>query len=95
MTPPSNFKDLVSLFINIINPILLLLAGFSLLVFFWGLASFIFKSGDTKAIADGKELMKWGLIALFVMVSLWGIINFFYGSFGFSGVLGIPLLPTR
>jgi hypothetical protein len=53
-------------------------AAIALLAFFWGLAQFIFKtgSGDKTAIDNGKNLMKWGIIGLFVMVSIWGIIYF-------------------
>ncbi|MHB1330393.1 MAG: hypothetical protein ACYCY6_00260 [Minisyncoccota bacterium] len=92
MTGNSTLKDIVNILLDLINPLLLVLAGLSLLVFFKGLVTFIFNSGDVKANAEGKELMKWGIIALFVMVSLWGILAFLSGSFGFGGV-GFPLLP--
>lgn len=90
---PANLKDLVNIFLGLINPILLLLAGLSLLAFFWGLMTFIFKSGDTKALEEGKEMMKWSLVAIFVMVSLLGIIAFLRGTFGFQGTFGLPVLP--
>lgn len=92
MTSDSTLKDIVNILLDLINPLLLLLAGLSLLIFFKGLVTFIFNSGDVKANAEGKQLMKWGIIALFVMLSFWGIIAFFSESFGFGGV-GFPLLP--
>lgn len=94
MTPPQNLKQLINIFLGIINPLLLLLAGLSLLVFLWGLTSFIFKSGDEKALVEGKALMKWGLIALFVMLSLMGIITLLGTTFGLQ-ISGIPLLPPN
>ncbi|TAL49574.1 hypothetical protein EPN83_00305 [Patescibacteria group bacterium] len=48
----------------------------ALLFFFWGIAKFIFKSGDEKAIEEGKRIIKWGLIALFVIAAIGGIISF-------------------
>ncbi len=96
MTSPSNFRELIGLFIDLINPLLILFAGLSLLAFFWGLAKFILRvGGDAKEIVQGKELMKWGLVALFVMVSFLGIINFFYLDLGFNHFMrfGIPFLP--
>ncbi len=61
----------------IINTLTIVVAGVALLVFFWGLAMFIFKvGGDETAVKEGKTLMIWGIIALFVMVSIWGIIRF-------------------
>jgi hypothetical protein len=95
-----NFIEFVGILIDIINPLLILLVGLSLLAFFWGLARFIIRvGGDAKAVEEGKSLMKWGLVALFVMVSFLGIINFFYRDLGFNtgqhSLLGIPFLPTN
>ena len=71
-----------------------LLVGVTLLSFFWGLAKFIRAAGDEKKITEGKEFMKWGIVGLFVMVSIWGLVNLFYRDvFGTS--LAIPKFRTR
>jgi hypothetical protein len=68
-------------------------AGMTLLVFFWGLAKFIARvGGDVKAVEEGKNLMIWGIVGLFVMISIWGILAFMSDQFGFGHVF--PLLPT-
>lgn len=96
MTAPSNFRELIFIFLKLINSILPVLAALALLVFFWGLAKFIFKvGGDEKAVTDGKKLMMWGLIALFIMVSFVAIVRFFYTDIGFNRPFGVPLLPTE
>ncbi|KKT12587.1 MAG: hypothetical protein UV94_C0043G0004 [Parcubacteria group bacterium GW2011_GWC1_43_30] len=38
-------------------------------------------------------LMLWGLIALFILLSLMGILAFLYRDFGFGRPFGPPLLP--
>jgi hypothetical protein len=50
-----------------------LVAAVALLYFFWGVAVFIFKADNDKAREEGKQKMLWGIVALFVMVSVWGI----------------------
>ncbi len=80
---PQNFSQLVGIFINLINITLPVISGLALLVFIWGLVKFIAKAGDEKGHEEGITLMKWGLIALFVMLSFSAIIAFFYGDFGF------------
>ncbi|OHA91952.1 MAG: hypothetical protein A2723_00400 [Candidatus Zambryskibacteria bacterium RIFCSPHIGHO2_01_FULL_52_18] len=83
------------MFLDLVLLLVPLVASLALLAFFWGLAKFIYNvSGDEKAVGEGKNLMKWGLIALFVMVSVWGILRFAYGELGFSG-FGVPFLPTN
>lgn len=58
-----------------------ILMGVALLVFMWGLSRMLFK-GDDKAIKEGRNLMIWGVIALFVMVSVWAIVGFFQEEVG-------------
>lgn len=94
MSTPSNFKELVNIFVDLIRTALPVIAGLALLVFIWGLVKFIFRvGGDEKAVEDGKNLMKWGLIALFVMVSFIAILAFVYSDFGFSRRFGGTYLP--
>ena len=91
---PSNFKELTDIFIDLIRTALPVITGLALLVFFWGLAKFIFRvGGDEKAVEEGKKLMIWGLIALFALLSLMGILAFIYRDFGFGRPFGPPLLP--
>ena len=94
MRTPSNFSELVNIFVDLIQTALPVIAGLALLVFIWGLVKFIFRIGsDEKAVLDGKNLMKWGLIALFVLVSFMAILAFLYRDIGFAGQFGLPLLP--
>lgn len=58
--------------INLATPIVVALA---LLYFFWGLASYILNAGEEEGRKKARNTMIWGLLALFVMVSVWGIIN--------------------
>jgi hypothetical protein len=66
--------------VGVILPFILSLA---VLFFFWGLAKFIMSSGEDKE--KGKDIMIWGIIALFVMVSVWGIVALLSDTLGVSG----------
>lgn len=91
---PTNFKGLVGIFMGLIQTALPVITGLAFLVFIWGLVKFIFRvGGDEKAISDGKNLMIWGLIALFIMLSFIAILAFLYRDISFSGLFGLPLLP--
>lgn len=69
-----------------------IIVGIALLAFFWGLAKYIFASGNEEAKAEGKNIMIWGIIALFVMVSVWGIVRFIGDAVGVDqgGTIPIP-----
>ena len=95
MSPPTNLSELANIFIDLTLTALPVIIGLAFLVFFWGLVKFIFRiGGDEKAVGEGKKLMEWGLIALFIMVSFGAILAFMYGEFGFNRPFGPPLLPV-
>jgi TM2 domain-containing membrane protein YozV len=76
-----------------VNKIIPILIGLALVVFFFGLVKFIAQAGNTEAIADGRRLMLWGIVSLFIMVAIWGIIAFFADSLNI-GVGGSVTPPT-
>lgn len=81
---------------NLVRTLTVLMAGVALLVFFWGLVKFIMKAGDESALEEGRRLMLWGVIALFVMVSVWGLILFIQTNLNIygGGTPAIPQFPT-
>lgn len=68
----------------IINPIIMLLFVLALLMFFWGLAEFILKAGSDDGRTKGKQHMLWGLIGIFIMFGVYGILSVLGNTFGFS-----------
>ena len=94
LAAPQNFQELVNLFLDLINAIIPVIVGLSILVFFRGLALFIWSAGDSANHEKGKSIMIWGLVGLFVMFSVWSILRFAYGDFGFSRSFGVPFLRT-
>jgi len=71
-----NIQNGITTIGNIINILLPIVVALALLFFFWGLAKFILASGDEDAKDEGKRIMIWGVIALFVMASVWGLVAF-------------------
>lgn len=68
--------------LKLVYPIVFTIA---LIYFFWGVAQFILKeAGNDKAREDGKKKIMWGVVALFVMFSIYGIIS------AISNLTGIP-----
>lgn len=60
---------------NLITQATPIVVALALLAFFWGLVTYIFGSGDAEKRKKGLAIMIWGIIALFVMLSVFGIIN--------------------
>ncbi len=60
----------------LINPVIYLLVALSMMYFFWGIALFVLNADDTAKRTEGRNHMIWGVIGLFILGSVWGIINF-------------------
>lgn len=69
------FQTLVGNLIRLINSIIPLLVTLAIVLFFWGLINYIYRSGDKKGHSRGIEMLRWGLLAIFVLMSLWGILR--------------------
>ena len=82
-------QQLIGIVGGIIASIIPIVIALALLCFVWGLAKFILHADDENERAKGKNIMVWGIVALFVIVTVWGIIavlqNTFIGSGGTTG----------
>jgi|CXWL01.1.fsa_nt_gi heme/copper-type cytochrome/quinol oxidase subunit 4 len=54
---------------------------------------FIAGGANEEKRQDGVKFVTWGIVALAIMVSLWGLVNLLVNSLGFGGQAR-PCLPT-
>lgn len=73
----------------IVNPLIVLLIAVAVVYFLWGLLQFVAAAEDGAKRAEGKKKIIWGLVGLFVMVSVFGILKIVLGTFDVNGVPGI------
>ncbi|MBN2094019.1 MAG: hypothetical protein JW740_01460 [Candidatus Zambryskibacteria bacterium] len=78
-------KNLITIYLI---PIAFTLA---LLLFFWGVVKYIWSVGTEKE--QGKKVMVWGIVALFVMSSVWGLVAFLRIELNIGSEQNMPI-PT-
>lgn len=81
-------KFLGKVVVQIINPIILLLAASAFVVFVWGVFQFIAHAGDEGKRKEGKDAILWGIVGLAIIFGAYGIINVALGTFNIT-----PLVP--
>ena len=89
----TNIQTLVTSIGNIVELLIPIAFAAALLFFFWGLAQYVLAAGSDEAKAQGKNMMIWGVVALFVMASVWGIVAFIGSALDISPT-GTIVVPT-
>jgi len=86
----NNISDVGSFIINTINNVVVpVLFAIAFIVFLWGaFNTFILGANSEETKENGKNLMLWGLIGFFVMVSIWGLVNILTGTINFGNSSG-------
>ena len=77
---------------QLVNQLLPFVITLTLLVFLWGIFKFVMSGGNEEARKQAKGFIIWGLIALAIMVSVWGLVNLLIQTVGVDNTP--PPAPT-
>lgn len=84
---------------NILNPAIQVLIAVAVVLFLFGIVKYISSGDDEAKRKEAKNYIIYGIVGLFVMVSVWGLVGILTGTFGTNqdvSNVNIPnLLPKR
>lgn len=66
---------------NIINALVVLLVSAALVYFFVGMLKYFQQTGNEKGREGARNMMVYGIIGLFAIISVWGLVNVVVNSF--------------
>lgn len=76
--------DFFSFILHIINAVIVpLIFAVAFLTFIWGIFQY-FIAADEEKRKKGREFVIYGIIGLFLMTAVWGVVSVFLGTFGFD-----------
>ena len=88
--------SLIGLFAGWIAALLPVVIALAVLYFLWGLAKFILNADDPEAQKSARGIMIWGVIIIFVMGAVWGLVNVIGNSLDLDNTaVKAPLLPGQ
>ena len=64
---------------SIFSAVIPLIISLAIIYFIWSTAQYILKEGEAKN--EAKMHMIWGIIILFVMISVWGLVGILTSTF--------------
>jgi ABC-type phosphate transport system permease subunit len=83
-------ETLIGRFVDVIvNPLILLVFAAGFFRFIWGLVQFLFHLEEGGKHEEGVQHMIWGVVGMFVMVAVYGIIMLMNNTFNL-GIFGPP-----
>lgn len=93
----SGFRNLLVQAHGILDQLIPLVIGLAVLVFLWGVLQYVVSKGaDDKAMA--RSTMLYGILGLFVMVSVWGLVGLLsqtiFGNRAVNQPLPSPGIPV-
>lgn len=97
--PGQGIIDLIKLIQTLIGYAGPILLSGAVLAFFYGLLMFIWKGRESEDKRKGSmAFMGYALLAIFVMVALWGIVSFIGSTLGISNptsvnTIALPITP--
>lgn len=66
----------------VINPFIVLLFACAFAVFIWGVIKYLMNPGDETALKESKSHIMWGIVGMFIMVSVFAIMKIILNTLG-------------
>lgn len=80
--------DLTGVIVSRLIPVII---GIAVLVFIWGILKYVVAKSDEEQ-SEARKVMLYGIIVLFVMVSVWGLVNLLGDTLGLDSD-AVPRAP--
>lgn len=81
----ADVEGILGIIRNLLNQIIPILMVVATIVFLWGIVMYITAAGDEKKAATAKTYITSGIIGLFFMVAIWGIVTVIVNTFQVGG----------
>ena len=80
---------------QIIAKVIPIVFALAIIYFFWGIVQYIRGAGDPAKASEGKSIMIYGVIAIAVMVSLYGLVTWLQDTLGINttATIILPIVP--
>ena len=73
--------NLFFIVMDFLSQAVIILVSLAVVFFLYGILKYISRGDDEESQKKGKNIMIYGIIGLFVMISFWGIVNILINTF--------------
>lgn len=84
----TNIIRLANNVLTVLYIVLVIVFVLALIVFSWGIVKYLTAAGDTNKLKEARPFLFWGIIGLFVLAAIAGLIDFLADAIGLDSSLG-------
>lgn len=77
----SDLGEILNLIFTLIRGLTVFVFSLAVVIFFWGIVKFILNAANSEGHREGINFMIWGVISIFVMASIWGLVGILQNTF--------------
>jgi hypothetical protein len=77
----TDIESAIAWFLNILNLLIPVAIALAVVVFLFGIFRYVTAKDDT-AKSEARSIILYGVVILFVMVAIWGLVNILINTFG-------------
>lgn len=85
----STLNNIENAVLNILNSVIPLFIVVAVVFFLWTVLKYINSGDNAETRAQARSLMIYGIVAIFVMVSVWGLVGVLRNMFTLNGNLPV------
>lgn len=78
---------------GILENLIPFIIGLTVFAILWGIFNYIVHGDEEEKRAEGKQFVLYGIIGLFLMVSVWGLVNILVGTFRLENTINVDKIP--
>lgn len=79
--------------LELIRTVIAIVFFLAIVVFSWGVVKYISAAGDASKIKDARQILWWGILGIFVLAAMFGIVEFIGKAFDIDTAGGGELKP--
>ncbi len=88
-----NLKQLADSTLQILNVVITIVFVLAILVFGWGVVKYITSANSPDKEKEARQFLWWGVIGIFVLASIFGLVKFLGSSLGVGQDQGTITVP--
>ncbi len=69
-------KKILTNILSLLTVTVQILITLAFVVFGWGIVKLIINAGNPQKVKDAKKILLWGIVGIFILASLFGIVTF-------------------